>query len=482
MSGGTIKGNHAEGNGGGICCFSGSFAMSGGSIESNTTDSLGGAIYTKKTFSLSGDASIPCTGTQKNNDIYISGSGVSVKIDDDDLTGAGNIWLCGNDSFYVVGNQVLTGTSARIATNYTKFNVFVKSSQDWSIIDDGTLVQAFRSFVDASNASSFSPVAGKKYYFVIDENMTTDDLTHFLTTFCYGGGTAQTTVPEPNTIGAGSVLDLSRMTGSVRLDAIDTSVSPSHNVSGGVFSNNISTIILPGGSSTFSIDWTMNIFGVNKVKEFIVSADSENYCSVDGVLYNKDKTELIRYLPSKSGTSFTIPSSVVCLSPYAFYNTTNLTQVSIPNSVTNLGYDTFCNSGLTSVNVPGSVLSLDGTFKHCTNLTTVTLNSGLKYIGTEYQSEVFEDCTSIQSINIPNTVVLIGRKSFKGCTSASLTISIPSSVKFLGQDVFYQCQNLNLSNMVKSGWKKEDGSSVASSSLTESYFTSGSVKITRNWE
>ncbi len=476
ITGGTIEGNYAGGGGGGICFYKNatSLVLQGGTFSSNSAGSRGGAISAGKTFSMSGDVSIPCSA-QKNNDIHLlnESSNPSVKIDDD-LSGAGNFWISGT-SIYTEGYSALTGS--KVSSYFCKFRVFKYGSQDWTILRDGTMTNA--TMITASNAASFTPVSGQVYNFVIDENMPPDDLKHFLTTFCYGGGTSQTTVPEPNTIGVGSVLDLSRMTGSVSLDAMDLTTTPLHNTSGGIFSNNISTVILPGGSSTFHIDWAMNLFGLNKVKEFIVPADSENYCSVDGVLYNKNKTTLIRYPPNKAGTSFTIPSTVGSIEDYAFCNATNLTQITIPTSVTSIGQSAFRKSGLTSVEIPGSVQSLDSTFGYCPNLTTVTLNSGLKYIGTEYQAEVFEGCTSLRSINIPNTVELIGRGSFSGCTSPLLTISVPSSVKFLGQNVFYQCQNLNLSNMTKNGWKTEAGTSVASSSINESYFTSGSPKITR---
>ena len=104
-----------------------------------------------------------------------------------------------------------------------------------------------------------------------------------------------------------------------------------------------------------------------------VASDNSNYCSVDGVLFNKDKTTLIEYPGGKQG-AYTIPNSVTSIGETAFYGCTGLTSVTIGNSVTSIGNQAFnkC-SGLTSVTIPNSVTSIgEAAFYGCSGLTSVT--------------------------------------------------------------------------------------------------------------
>jgi hypothetical protein len=75
---------------------------------------------------------------------------------------------------------------------------------------------------------------------------------------------------------------------------------------------------------------------------FAVEADVANrhYLSENGILYNRDKTELYIYPAGKSG-AFSIPGSVVSVGTYAFSGNRGLRSVEIPGSVTSLGYNAF---------------------------------------------------------------------------------------------------------------------------------------------
>ena len=68
-----------------------------------------------------------------------------------------------------------------------------------------------------------------------------------------------------------------------------------------------------------------------------VDQNSTKYCSVDGVLFNKDKTTLIQCPAGKTLTAYSIPDSVTSIGDYAFYYCTSLTSVTIPDSVTSIG-------------------------------------------------------------------------------------------------------------------------------------------------
>ncbi len=115
-----------------------------------------------------------------------------------------------------------------------------------------------------------------------------------------------------------------------------------------------------------------------------INVDPGNRCysSVNGVVFNKDTTELVCFPAGRTG-AYTIPNSVTNVGDYAFYYCTALTSVTIPNSVTSIGIGAFSGcSALTSVTIPDSVTSIgDGAFSGCTSLTSVLITNNVREIG-----------------------------------------------------------------------------------------------------
>ena len=92
-----------------------------------------------------------------------------------------------------------------------------------------------------------------------------------------------------------------------------------------------------------------------------VASGNNYYSDNNGVLFNKEKTELIKYPAGKSQTSYTIPNSVTSIGKRAFYKCTGLTSITIPNSVTSIR---------------------EGVFDGCTGLISINVASGNNYIPT----------------------------------------------------------------------------------------------------
>ena len=116
-----------------------------------------------------------------------------------------------------------------------------------------------------------------------------------------------------------------------------------------------------------------------------------------------------------------------------------LTSVTIPSSVTSIGFRAFegC-SGLTSLIIPSSVTSIErSAFKDCSGLTSLTIPSSVTEIG----KSVFEGCSGLTSLTIPSSVTEIGESAFKGCSGLTSLI-IPSSVTSIGSYVFENCSGL----------------------------------------
>ena len=172
-----------------------------------------------------------------------------------------------------------------------------------------------------------------------------------------------------------------------------------------------------------------------------VDVQNTTYSSTDGVLYNKNKTILLKYPDGKQG-AFTIPNNVTSISDLAFLRS-SLTSIIIPDSVTNMGSGTFCGcKKLARVTIGNGVTSIDGigaggggygAFLGCTSLTSVTIPNSVKSIG----FAAFEACTSLTSITIPNSVTSIEQSAFTGCTNlTSITFQGTISSKDFDDDTF----------------------------------------------
>ena len=182
-----------------------------------------------------------------------------------------------------------------------------------------------------------------------------------------------------------------------------------------------------------------------------VAEDNSNYSSKDGVLFNKDKTELIRYPERKTGTEYTVPDSVTSIGAYAFSGT-SLVNINIPDSVTNVYSDAFerCTS-LTSINVSegNSTYSSDGGVlfdKYKTEIIRYPVGkTNAKYaipVGvTSIGDWAFSGCTSLASIEIPVGVTSIGAGAFDSCGSLT-SVEIPAGVTSIGDNAFLDCTSL----------------------------------------
>jgi hypothetical protein len=170
----------------------------------------------------------------------------------------------------------------------------------------------------------------------------------------------------------------------------------------------------------------------DQTDESILTTTSEGYvfCYADRTWY------LISY--TGSGTRLTLPSSFLydiivpvssyAIYPWAFYANTQLTSVTLPGSVTDIGDCAFYGcSGLTSVTIGGGVRSIgEDAFAFCTALTSVTIGSNV----TEICEFAFNSCTALTSVTIPDSVTIISTFAFYDCSELATV--------FIGTTGWYQ--------------------------------------------
>ena len=157
---------------------------------------------------------------------------------------------------------------------------------------------------------------------------------------------------------------------------------------------NLTSVTIPAGVTSIGDG---AFYECSSLDSVTVDVQNRVYSSADGVLFNKNKTVLIKYPTGRQGINYTIPSGVISIVDNAFYKCSDLTSVTIPVGVTSIGNNAFAWCyGLISVTIPAGLTSIgDNAFSGC-SLTSVTIPAGVTSIG----DEAFRWCESLTSVRL----------------------------------------------------------------------------------
>jgi len=161
----------------------------------------------------------------------------------------------------------------------------------------------------------------------------------------------------------------------------------------------------------------------------------------------------------KDITSVQFKEGVQKIGDRAFYNCTSLESITVPSTVTEIGYNAFlrcCNlrevtlndglqkirdgsfskcTSLESTKLPSTVTEIcDNAFHGCSNLREVIFNYGLQKVGVN----AFYNCSSLENVTIPSTVTEFGNYAFQSCYNLREVIFIDGLQK-IGDYAFYNC-------------------------------------------
>jgi len=213
----------------------------------------------------------------------------------------------------------------------------------------------------------------------------------------------------------------------------------------------IKTIIIPS-SVTKIVGGGLN--ADCSVESIETPADNPYFTSVDGVLFDKNKTKLIAFPPLKTLASYAIPDGVTSLESLSFWGVSNVKTLTLPSTLKTLYAEVFCDyqnmsSEFGEIDIPASVTHMEpqmffgaqvkfakvyaqistlpfGTFQYCNKMESVTLGSSITII----DEMAFEQCTLLTGVHClsstpPSVVSTSDSPAFKGVDKTACTIYVP---------------------------------------------------------
>ena len=166
------------------------------------------------------------------------------------------------------------------------------------------------------------------------------------------------------------------------------------------------------------VGWLQTYCGDYPILEsFSVDPENANYSAVDGVLYNREQTVLIKYPQQKKDAEFKVPDTVRYIDRHAFDDCKYLERIVLPNEIDGMGIGMYAFNGcesLKTITIPDKVVEIQiGCFACCKGLKTVSLPDSVRRI----DNEAFSKCQNLTSIQIPVSVKKIQSNAFLRCDS-----------------------------------------------------------------
>ena len=178
-------------------------------------------------------------------------------------------------------------------------------------------------------------------------------------------------------------------------------------------------------------------FGYCRALEKItVDEANDNYCSDNGVLYDKNKTALLQYPLAKNEDSFTIPESVNTVYPNAFAAAKNLKSVFVGSGVADIEYNVFADCDmLTNIAVDAN------NSEYCSD-------NGVLFDKNKSVIHAYPAGKEDMSYSVPDSVCTISEDAFCGNKYIE-TLNVPEKTDYIEAYTFANCINLKKINVAE---------------------------------
>ena len=373
--------------------------------------------------------------------------------------------------------------------------------------DDGTSSHIFFGFNERLKSYSYGPETGGIHY---DRSLANAPQYHYWNQNGYMDNLTETVCAEiTEKLSAGLMdfiitPDYSLLGGGITDFSVtsadgNTRATSQKNVAGCLLADYIEVNLLHDYSSLIcscNADGVLTIRPENTWDDFTYVIDG-NECTI--VSYHGNETNIV--VPKQiegvqvchignsafnhsSAETISLPEGLLTIDSWAFNESSCLTEIVIPDSVTSIGFSAFSCSALKVCTLPASLQTLgDFAFSECHNLKTITIPSTVSSLGqfsfarclaltkvaipegiVSIGDSCFSDCYHLADISLPTTVQSIGASAFKGClllkefvfpegietiTQSILedcvrleSVTIPTSVKCIASQAFMSCQSL----------------------------------------
>ena len=143
---------------------------------------------------------------------------------------------------------------------------------------------------------------------------------------------------------------------------------------------NAGTVKLPASIESIDVNYDLQY---DNTAYYEVSEDNQDFVSVDGIIYTKDMTELIKVPSNYEKTKIVVPDSVKKLRTGAFHSLKNVESVELPDGIEAISRNAFCGAGkLKSIKLPSELDIIgDNAFNGCVSLTDINIPASVKHIG-----------------------------------------------------------------------------------------------------
>jgi Leucine-rich repeat (LRR) protein len=209
----------------------------------------------------------------------------------------------------------------------------------------------------------------------------------------------------------------------------------------------------------------------------------------EAVLYHCDKLQTVTLAsgttsiagnafencPQLATINLTEQTSLTSIGNHAFGNT-GFTKVTLPNSITSMGYSAFreCQK-LQSINVPTGLTTVPYDFVYsCPNLTGVQMHDGIRVVG----HYAFTNCPLLNGVVLNDQITDIEYDAFNGCSSLELT-KLPDALTHIGSSAFYNTKSMRGTFTIPSTVTSVDESAFNGSGIDGIVFTKPATTIAR---